>query len=65
MMAPIDIDRITEGKHKVERLINNAVRACKTLPKIGLRPFGMVYLLSCVKNITEKICITKIYINDY
>ena len=35
----------------------------KTLVKIGLRTFGMVYLLSCVKNIIEKIYIIKMYID--
>ena len=29
MMAAIDIDRITICKYKIERLINNSVRACK------------------------------------
>jgi hypothetical protein len=29
MMTGIDIDRITDNKYKVERLINNAVKACK------------------------------------
>ncbi|BCU99170.1 MAG: hypothetical protein CM15mV25_1720 [uncultured marine virus] len=60
MITLNDIERITTDK--AERLINNAVKANKMARQIGLRTFGMVYLLNYVRNIIELTYIINIYI---